>query len=378
MGFYEDLTNQIIAIYPGKNDGPRAATAARGGNASDLVHRFNNLVAHVRDKFTSIDSSVADSNQTVGDLSIAVPLLSAQFDLNHSDIRQIQGEINDLRLAMNALEAGLDLNARTLTAATTWYVDGTNGLDTNDGLAVSTAVQSLTKASRLAAGYANPSNFARTIHLMPGIHNGGELAGYLPFSEYDRIIVSSYDPENLAIIQGLNPIQFSNTGIYELYSIVFKQSDNSGAYIVANNAKLKIGDLRFEEDQIGGLPQCHILGINKADIEIISGYSISASAYEAHIILDFLSTLYISHGLLMEDEPIKIGKSVNFDEAFVVASKYSYLNTRGVRFELSPGSVVTGKRFIARNSSTVDTGTSNLDNLPGSLPGVLETNSFYY
>lgn len=111
----------------------------------------------------------------------------------------------------------------------------------------------------------------------------------------------------------------------------------------------------------------HIVGFNRATIEVIDDYTIAGDADEAHIDLDAFSLLDVSSKTVTLASGLTFGK-------FARLARNSYLSARGTTFS----GTALGQKYSAGGNSMIDTGTNNINLLPGDVVGTLTRNSQYF
>lgn len=253
-----------------------------------------------------------------------------------------------------------------LTADTTWYVDSTNGSDTNNGLTVETAFQTIFKAAIVASSYLNPDNYPKTIRLLDGTHFAGRMPAFQTQSPDDIIFIQG-NSSNLNAVQIYSVgLLFSGSGVYRLGYLTINILDSSDC-VVVDNAKLQIGDIEF-----GAATGAHIVGTNRATIEVKGNYNINGNA-NCHIQLNKYSLLQFNTSPFYA-LGVGLGGNATSIQTFIKLDSFSYLLAQNISFQANS---VTGSKFDI-SASIVDTNTGNLDLFPGDTPGTLSKNGQYY
>lgn len=220
------------------------------------------------------------------------------IDVSETDTSKLNKKITVSTLLSKVVASS---GPKILQQDTIWYVDSTLGSDTNNGLTRQTAFKTLNYACFEVSSYLNPKGYSKTILLLPGVHEGARLAGYLNYGIYkDRTLIKGGGEERTEVT--VKGIVVTSPSIYYLENLVLAPLEEQGCEhcLVVNGARIEFGDIGFAEAPNGH----HIAGWNHACIEALGDYYIYGSPGFNHIYLDSLS--FMDTSCVDIDESVKL------------------------------------------------------------------------
>lgn len=308
-----NFSHRKIPVFPNINDNPRIPTADKAGNGSDVVARFNGLIE----------------------------------DLNSTSFG---GEVP------------------VLTQDTTWYVDAVNGIDTNNGLTKETAFKTIKKASEVASAYQNPNLKKRIINLLPGTHEGAKLAPFTSRNNDNDYIEIRSDAATKGdvIIGDQEGIEIIAPSTYYFDNLTINGARNTGNGVTIVSGRVEFGSVAF-----GRAVYHQVYAVQHSTVAFWSNYEINEGG-KSHIYADAYSFVDISYPDSITRRTITILNNPNFDY-FVDIKRGSYLSA----YNLTINGSVSGTKYRVTGRSVIDTGTGNVDLLPGTSGGQLIEGSLY-
>jgi hypothetical protein len=258
------------------------------------------------------------------------------------------------------------MNSTLLRAPQTYYVDGTNGSDSNDGLTTATAFATIQKALDTTVTW-NQNGFGVTINVAAGVYDGTVLPA-LNGSGGCTIVGSG---TGTCTISGVNKSAvIQNGGVYEISNFALTASGVSPpgdhvAGIQSNQGMIIIHDIKFLAC-VG--PHLEVLTVSQ--VAMTGPIEIAGSA---------LSHLQVEWGgkITSDQDPYKpvltISAPVTFG-TFALANNASMIIAT---YQSITGSAnVTGKKYDATGNSVINTG-ADINYLPGTIAGTTATGGQY-
>lgn len=255
-----------------------------------------------------------------------------------------------------------NLGAREqLNADRTYYVDGTNGSDSNDGLTTGTAFATIQKGVDVAATL-DLSIYDVIIQIANGTYN--EVVVLKTLSGAGKCILRG-DPAspNNVTISSAGPISTSGyQGLYLLDGLTI-QSSGRGINIAGFGAKLDFQNIIFGTAS----GSAHIRASLGAQVSAVGDYEINGGA-DRHLFISDAGIAYWNGGytLTLTGTPV-------FGVAFAQIARASYFLWRAgsITVQNSAG----GKRYEITENSTAVVGSTTA--LPGDSAGTTSTGGVY-
>lgn len=272
-------------------------------------------------------------------------------------------EGSDTKIMTAAERTKLTANRTTLVADLTLYVDGTTGSDSNDGLTSGTAFQTIQKAINYAASL-DLSVYDVYINVADGTYAEFTLKSLVGTGTvFITGNVATVDAVTISSVGGTNCVYGNNyLGTYEI------------SYMKLVGASLNIqiikGFLNFHNIEFGAATTAHIQLSDKAVINVLGDYSISAGSGRhiwciAGSMFNFPTTAMT----------VTITNIPDFTNYFIQATTQSYLFCNAAIITFS--GAATGIRFRVANLSVIATFSSDLTYFPGDSDGVIVDSSIY-
>jgi hypothetical protein len=249
-----------------------------------------------------------------------------------------------------------------LTANRTYYV-GTDGSDSNTGLANTSGGAFLTiqKAIDVVAGTLDLAGFTVTIQIADGTYTGAvALKQVIGYSSPGCLVIQGNNstPANV-VISTTNASCFSATAISVVWDIkdLKVQTTTSGNALDVDNAVVRFGNLDFGTTASGG---SHLRARNSGKLTALSNYAVSGNA-AAHI---------NSNGQALIDvqgRTITFSNSPAFSSATVLCTFAAHVFVFSMTF--TNGATVTGTRYNVARGGIVFTNGGGASYIPGNASG---------
>lgn len=267
-------------------------------------------------------------------------------------ISKFNGLITDLQPALESIST-------TLSANLTYYVSPT-GDDTNDGASTTTAFKSIEKAVNVASAI-DLNGYGITIKLLDGTYETGARLRPYKSGGGGIVIEGNYNtPENVTISTLGQAFIAEGTGAdYSFYG--FRIAASRTIFECSHGASFTLGKLIISYSPHYQLNAHHRGSIYvKDDCVIESGASVHARAAD--------------YGLIEESRVvILLQNSPNYSSAYIEVERFGLVNLEYATYN----GAATGKRFNASSASIIYTQSDDLNYIPGSIAGTVQSGALY-
>jgi hypothetical protein len=271
------------------------------------------------------------------------------------------------------------LNSRLLRAPQVYYVNGTTGSDTNDGLTATTAFLTIQHALNVAVTW-NQNGFPLTINVADGSYAGitlpqlngsggcvlqGSGTGTCIISGVNKSAISQFEPSASYLIQGF-ALASAGVGV--------PGDHMSGIMMYAGNNAMT--DIKFLSC-VGP----HAITISNSVLNFNSNMTSSTNKNHIEIAAPGLLHLYAVWGSKIvfstaPDQPIlDITAAVNFADCFWRSDEGALI--AGQYLSITGAASVTGQRYNATLNGVIAVNGSGVSYLPGTIAGVTASGGQY-
>jgi hypothetical protein len=260
-------------------------------------------------------------------------------------------------------------NSNLLLSASTYYVNGTTGSDSNDGLTSSTAFKTLQKAAVASTRY-NLNGFSVTVNVAAGLYGPVNLPP-VNGSGTVNFVGDTANPINCIIHANTGPAVAVNGGPYYFSGFRF-ESDASdltrawpGAGVFAPTGYLAL----LTCNEFGTCADGHMVTWGGA-IGFINIIRILGGGY-CHIGGSFGGTIGGGGGAIKQyiiPNPVNITYFCTADRTSTVSPRIDSITGKAN---------VTGTRYAAQSNGVVDSSGQGITFLPGTIAGITNTGGQY-
>jgi hypothetical protein len=286
----------------------------------------------------------------------------------------LKGEVAELVFdGTNFYKIGL--SGLTLTAPRTYYVDGANGSDANDGLqpGAGHAFGTVQKAVDTAQVF-NLNGFQITIQVadmiatnydpvtLPLINGSGSIS----------IVGNPSNPSNVHIHANAGPAVTCNSPGYSLIGVQLSSSARDLVNLRPSTGVWGIGTCNINVQNIvwGACADNHMIA--STGVITIGGTQRIVGGSGSHYLVSFGGKVITTSG---PTTPVLVIPSAVSITTFAVVVQSSLLSA--VYGSITGAGNVTGAKYSASGNSIIDTNAQGINYLPGSTPGGLATGAQY-
>lgn len=245
---------------------------------------------------------------------------------------------------------------KILTQNTSFYVDSTNGLDSNDGLTPQTPWEHIQYACNFMVSNIDFAGFSTIIQLADGIYvESVQAVGSVIGSVQFQILGNLNNPENVIWKSnaGTAAIESRDRACVTVRGVKFIANENGSRAFRAS----QFGILDFGNVEFGAYPGgVHVEAYQTGSINIIAPYKVSGSAI-LHLQLSGNSMICLGGQTVTFTSPVKF-------DSFVDVTYGSYLWAAETAHYV--GSPVMAQKYRVHTNSIVN---SYQTIFPGNLPG---------
>jgi hypothetical protein len=253
-----------------------------------------------------------------------------------------------------------------LTAARTYYVNGSTGSDSNDGLSSGAAFATIQKAVNVASALDN-GGFNITISVASGTYD-------------ETVVLRSFVGSGLIIIEGntSTPSLVNVRGAGGSGNIIINAPNVLGTYRIqgfllsggTHGIFCQNSSIQFQLCEFGTVTVNHITVIDSGIVQAVGNYFVIGAAAR-HWLATALGVIRVQTRTIT----FVLGGATNFSAAFC-ASSQGRAQVEGCTFTVVSGSV-TGTRYSATENGVIFTNGGGATYLPGNAAGTTATGGQY-
>lgn len=260
------------------------------------------------------------------------------------------------------------MNSRLLRAPRNYYVNGTSGSNSNDGLTTGTAFATIQKALDVTTTW-NQNGFGVSINVAPGSYQGVTLP-QLNGTGGCRLVGSGTSNCTISGVNQSAVLLYNSTGGYDISNFALASSgvppvgDNGCGIQVQGPSNVTIHDVKFLN-----CISAHMLTLSGASLNPVGPIEIAGSATN-HVMAGW-SAFYIH----AQPPPTLIISAPGAFTTFMRASDGALCVCNYA--SITGAANATGAKYNSSSNSIIQTTGGGVNYLPGTTPGTVSTGGQY-